>query len=72
MRLNGCMAISSSGERRIKGLYAAGAVNAYVVAALVIGLDVLGGAVVSAVEDLRKIVVLAYYDLSLSWVGLEI
>ena len=53
-------------------MYAAGAVNAYVVAALVIGLDVLGGAVVSAVEDLRKIVVLAYYDLSLSWVGLEI
>jgi hypothetical protein len=30
--------------------------NGYVVAALVIGLGVLGGAVVSAVEDIREIV----------------
>jgi hypothetical protein len=56
VRLNGWRAISSSGERRIKGLYAAGAINGYVVAALVIGLGVLGGAVVSAVEDIGEIV----------------
>ena len=56
VRPNGWRAISSSGERRIKGLYADGAMNGYVVAALVIGLGVLGGAVVSAVEDIREIV----------------
>jgi hypothetical protein len=56
VRLNGCRAISSSGERRIKGLYATGAMNGYVAAALVIRLGVLGGAVVSAVESLKEIV----------------
>lgn len=56
VRPNSWRAISSSGERRIKGLYADGAMNGCVVAALVIGLGVLGGAVVSAVEDIREIV----------------
>jgi hypothetical protein len=56
MRLNDWRAISSSGERRIKGLYAVGAMNGHVVAALVIELGVLGGAMVSAVEDIREIV----------------
>jgi hypothetical protein len=50
------MTISSGGEKRIKAWYAAGAMDGYVVAALVIGLVVLGGAVVRAVEDVREVV----------------
>lgn len=56
VRSNRWRSISSSGERRIKGSYADGAMNGYVVVVLVIGLGVLGGAVVSAVEDIREIV----------------
>lgn len=36
MRLNGCRAVTPSRERSINGLYATGAMNAYVAAALVI------------------------------------
>jgi hypothetical protein len=36
VRLNGCRAVSPGGERRINGLYATGAMNAYVAAALII------------------------------------
>jgi hypothetical protein len=53
---NGWNTISSSGERRIKALYADGATHSYVAAALVIGLGVVGGAVVWAMEDVREVV----------------
>jgi hypothetical protein len=51
---DGWKAISSGGEKRIKAWYAADVVRGYVVTGLVIGLGVVGGAVVTAMEDVRE------------------
>ena len=67
--------ISSCGERRIRGLYAPSVVNAYVVAALAIGLSVLGGQWSVQWRIPRRLLtlrVLANYDLFLFWVRLDI